>query len=246
MKASSLKIVLCFYLALTKGDTKMTSYVKRQINHWTVDDVQSAHSSLACSLLCNKATSCTAFDYDAASSSCELASPSDFNIDPVTGKHWYLNLDAMTTDCSEVMALKGNNYQAGVYAISINGIRVEVYCDSDGYTTIQSRGDFGNPQDYFFRTWSEYLEPFGTPGEEVWLGLDNIYYMTNQKQYSLKINAQDVDGDFDYATWDTFRLTEDVRLNIRKYITAEYLMLLCRLTTLWKSRVITAALEAIA
>ena len=38
------------------------------------------------------------------------------------------------------------------------------YCLQDGWTVIQSRGQFGNPPDYFNKTWAEYQAGFGTPG----------------------------------------------------------------------------------
>ena len=107
------------------------------------------------------------------------------------------------------MINEGNQYKAGVKMIFIKGQPTKVYCDDEGYTVIQSRGQFGNPIDYFYRGWQDYLKPFGTAGEEHWLGLKNIFYLTNQKSYSLKIEAVDQDGNQDQATWDFFRLTED-------------------------------------
>ena len=40
----------------------------------------------------------------------------------------------------------------------------EAYCLEDGWTVIQSRGQFGNPKDYFFRKWADYVRGFGVPG----------------------------------------------------------------------------------
>ncbi len=116
------------------------------------------------------------------------------------------------------MIIQGTSYKEGIKTIYIKNQPVEIYCDEDGYTTIQSRGQFGNPEDYFYRNWTNYLYPFGTPGEEFWLGLKNIYYITNQKLYSLKIEAEDVDGVTDQATWNNFRLTEDVSYLMLVYV----------------------------
>ena len=41
----------------------------------------------------------------------------------------------------------------------------EVLCDSEGWTIIQSRGQFGNPEDYFFRNWENYTAGFGIAGK---------------------------------------------------------------------------------
>ena len=102
------------------------------------------------------------------------------------------------------------DYNEGVRNITIGNIIVPVYCDSEGYTVIQSRGQFGNPEDFFYRDWADYLKPFGTPGKEFWLGLENIYVMTNKKKYKLKIEAKDYEGNTDQAIWNDFRLTESV------------------------------------
>ena len=107
--------------------------------------------------------------------------------------------------------MEGTHYTSGVKSILVNHRSIRVYCDDDGFTTIQSRGQFGNPEDYFFRNWDAYLQQFGTAGKEFWLGLQNIYELTNHKAYSLKIEAEDQDGDRNESTWNEFKLTEDVR-----------------------------------
>ena len=104
---------------------------------------------------------------------------------------------------------EGSNYQAGVKTITINNMEIQVYCNDDGYTTIQSRGQFGNPIDYFYRDFNDYLNPFGTAGEEFWLGLENLFYITNQKSYSLKVNVEDANGIRDEATWNVFRIADN-------------------------------------
>lgn len=35
---------------------------------------------------------------------------------------------------------------------------------------------------------------FGVPGREFWLGLDNMYYMTNAANYGLRVKLVDVKG----------------------------------------------------
>ncbi len=104
---------------------------------------------------------------------------------------------------------EGDDYQAGVKNITVDGNQVEVYCDEDGYTTIQSRGQFGNDIRMFYKDWDVYLNPFGVAGEEFWFGLDNIYKMTNHKNYSFKLNLVDQTLDARFALWDTFRITDN-------------------------------------
>ena len=41
---------------------------------------------------------------------------------------------------------------------------VQMKCDPDGWTVIQSRGQFGNLPRYFFRSREAYQDGFGEPG----------------------------------------------------------------------------------
>ena len=42
--------------------------------------------------------------------------------------------------------------------------KLTVYCMRGGWTVIQSRGQFGNPKDFFYKPWTDYELGFGTPG----------------------------------------------------------------------------------
>ncbi len=43
-----------------------------------------------------------------------------------------------------------------------------VKCAGDGWLVVQSRGQFGNPQQYFsHRTYQEYIDGFGDPSEPL-------------------------------------------------------------------------------
>ena len=39
-------------------------------------------------------------------------------------------------------------------------------CVDDGWTVIQARGQFGNPTDFFWKTYQEYEEGFGEAGNK--------------------------------------------------------------------------------
>ena len=115
-------------------------------------------------------------------------------------------------DCNEVRHSLGENFTSGEFDIQIDGDPsgqqpLKVHCDPDGWTVIQSRGQFGNPVDHFYRGWDEYLNGFGNPGqtrtrtirnffhslfhvtigEESWLGLEGIHGLTRQKTYLLRV-----------------------------------------------------------
>ena len=71
----------------------------------------------------------------------------------------------VTVDCSDLMKVgkycEGTrNFRRG------DGTEFPAYCDPEGWTVIQSRGQFGNPIDYFNRNWEEYANGFGDPGED--------------------------------------------------------------------------------
>ena len=60
------------------------------------------------------------------------------------------------------------NQNPGVYPIQVDiQTVVDAYCLEEGWTVIQSRGQYGNPVDYFFKTWAEYKNGFGKPGKQL-------------------------------------------------------------------------------
>lgn len=73
-------------------------------------------------------------------------------------------------DCGDVLNVLGNTmYQTGVHEFPIGpaeGNRtVRMNCDEDGWSVIQSRGQFGNLENYFVRPWTAFVNGFGVPGE---------------------------------------------------------------------------------
>ena len=58
-------------------------------------------------------------------------------------------------------------------------------CSEDCGIVIQSRGQFGNPEDYFNRGWEEYADGFGEPGiEQVSPGYSCLNLYSKYKQLS--------------------------------------------------------------
>ena len=69
-------------------------------------------------------------------------------------------------DCFEVY--NKFNQSPGVYPIQVDFQTIaDAYCLKDGWTVIQSRGQYGNPIDYFYKAWAEYKDGFGKPGKEL-------------------------------------------------------------------------------
>uniref|UniRef100_A0A1W7R9N8 Ryncolin n=1 Tax=Hadrurus spadix TaxID=141984 RepID=A0A1W7R9N8_9SCOR len=114
------------------------------------------------------------------------------------------------TDCAQI--LKGGTTKSGIYRIwpltwQIIG-SFQVYCDMEtdggGWTVIQRRGNYGQSEDYFYKTWKEYRMGFGNLDEDFWLGNDKLWVITNQGNYSLRIDMEDMDGKKRYAFYQQF------------------------------------------
>lgn len=77
---------------------------------------------------------------------------------------------------------------------------------SGGYTLIMRR-QYGSLD--FKRNWNDYKLGFGEPTKDHWIGNDMIYYLTNQLNYSLKIEMEDWDGNRKTANYDLFKVKSE-------------------------------------
>ncbi|CAH1251220.1 FCN1 [Branchiostoma lanceolatum] len=106
------------------------------------------------------------------------------------------------SDCAEHFA--SGQTVSGVYGIALSSMAA--YCDMDtaggGWTVIQRRQDGSVP---FNRNWEEYKQGFGNKNGEYWLGNENIHVLTNQKNYTLRVDLLDWDGDSRFAEYSSFR-----------------------------------------
>ncbi|OCT81454.1 hypothetical protein XELAEV_18028274mg [Xenopus laevis] len=113
--------------------------------------------------------------------------------------------------------------RSGIYTIETGdeGIPTEVFCDMEtdggGWTVLQFRQD-GSVN--FNRTWAEYKEGFGDLNGEFWFGNENIYRITSQGEYSLRIDLEDWDGNHKYALYRSFSIEDEgnyYRLNVEGF-----------------------------
>lgn len=124
------------------------------------------------------------------------------------GKH--LPCPSKPMDCEDILVC--GKKASGSYDVwphsRISDKKVNVYCDMDtaggGWTVFQRRGDYGRPRDYFYNDWNAYKTGFGRITEDFWLGNDNIYALTNQRLYSLRIDMKDLEKNTRYAAYDNF------------------------------------------
>ncbi|XP_078472243.1 tenascin-like [Lampetra planeri] len=123
-------------------------------------------------------------------------------------------------DCSE--ALQGDQ-SSGVFTIFLNGNASQpllVYCDmttdGGGWIVVQRRQ---NGLTDFFRNWKAYEKGFGDINDEFWLGLQNIFALTSQGRYELRVDLRD--GEWGaHAVYDHFSVANAsglYRLKVGEY-----------------------------
>ncbi|KAF3703994.1 Microfibril-associated glycoprotein 4 36 kDa microfibril-associated glycoprotein [Channa argus] len=109
-------------------------------------------------------------------------------------------------DCSELYN-QDKSRPSGVYTIYPIGptSAAQVFCDmsSEGgqWTVLQRRMD-GSVN--FYRPWDQYRMGFGNAEGEYWLGLENLFYMTQRKKYELLVDMDDFSGNKTFARYSLF------------------------------------------
>ncbi|XP_067140921.1 protein scabrous-like [Centruroides vittatus] len=106
-----------------------------------------------------------------------------------------------TPDCSEIST-------SGIHLIKStqDSIGNQVYCDGNGWTTIQKRQSGGIN---FNRGWISYKQGFGHPSSDFWCGNELLYNLTNTGNYTLRIDMWDVNGVHTHAIYDRFRISSE-------------------------------------
>ncbi|XP_039592476.1 angiopoietin-1 isoform X1 [Polypterus senegalus] len=121
-------------------------------------------------------------------------------------------------DCADIYNAGFN--KSGVYNININTLSEpkKVYCNMDvaggGWTVIQHRED-GSVD--FHRIWKEYKMGFGSLSAEHWLGNEFVFLLTNQREYSLRIELTDWDGNQAFSQYDRFHIGNE-KQNYRLFL----------------------------
>ncbi|KAI8490989.1 hypothetical protein Bbelb_314080 [Branchiostoma belcheri] len=129
------------------------------------------------------------------------------------------------SDCSQIRtALKlYDKVSSGVHKILPVGLSspISVYCDQTtdggGWTVIQKRFD-GSVD--FNRPYDDYRYGFGSAKGEYWLGLENMYRLTNQHKYTLHVQLKDWENVPKYAKYSSFSVgssSSNYRLSVSGY-----------------------------
>ncbi|PZC80427.1 hypothetical protein B5X24_HaOG214729 [Helicoverpa armigera] len=119
--------------------------------------------------------------------------------------------DVKGYSCVDLM--NGGMRESGVYYLQIRGTTywfLKVFCEQNvadgGWTVIHRRDDYGIPAENFNRDWNDYKNGFGDPSKEFWLGNENIYMLTNNDDYMLRVELEDFDGNKRYAQYSHFKI----------------------------------------
>merc|ERR1719318_705122 len=131
--------------------------------------------------------------------------------------------------CDDIVLNQLNS--SGVFAnIYPHGVPKNVSCDvvtdvescvpgKRPWTVIQRRGQFSNPKDFFSsKLWDDYVEGFGDPSKELWLGLKYVTAITETGKWELRVDLEDYEGKQYSAIYSSFRISGDkYRLEISGY-----------------------------
>ncbi|KGL99596.1 Tenascin-N, partial [Charadrius vociferus] len=126
-------------------------------------------------------------------------------------------------DCSQTQ--QNGNASSGMYTIYLNGDGsrpIQVYCDmttdGGGWIVFQRRstGELD-----FYKRWKDYVEGFGDPTGEFWLGLDKLHNLTSSSpiHYELRVDLWTASESV-YAVYDFFQVASSrdrYRLSVGNY-----------------------------
>ena len=71
----------------------------------------------------------------------------------------------VSIDCYDLMMQSSEEeFESGVHHSFGETLEASALCHKDGWMVVQSRGQFGNAIDSFYRSYDNYVKGFGVPG----------------------------------------------------------------------------------
>jgi len=84
-----------------------------------------------------------------------------------------------------------------------------------GWITVQRRGQYGNPPDFFSsKVWDDYEKGFGETTKEYWLGLKTISNITNLGTWELMVELEDFQNKSHIALYHSFKVQPSPLYNL--------------------------------
>ncbi|XP_065364936.1 fibrinogen-like protein 1 isoform X2 [Calliphora vicina] len=128
-----------------------------------------------------------------------------------------IRFDTMPKDCptnlkpSSCAEATECTRSSGIYNITdtrYSNQTFTVYCDYDNY-----EGDWlyilrrEDGTENFNRSWTDYVKGFGNPAREYWIGLENLYALTNNfGSQELNVYVENFEGVTKFARYDNFAI----------------------------------------
>ncbi|KAJ8033748.1 Fibrinogen C domain-containing protein 1 [Holothuria leucospilota] len=117
----------------------------------------------------------------------------------------------LPTDCYD--AYEAGHGDNGVYTILPSGwpgspfkVSCVMSTNGGGWTVFQRRTDGVTD---FYQNWTSYRYGFGSLEGEFWLGNEHLHYLTNQKNYTLRIDIVTSEGSSVYDEYLYFRISNE-------------------------------------
>ncbi|XP_018790566.1 PREDICTED: angiopoietin-related protein 2-like [Bactrocera latifrons] len=124
-----------------------------------------------------------------------------------TTHHLLASSASTPSSCMEAAA---NNLKNGVYKIQIEKYNIkdlEVFCEEDidfgGWIVILRRK---SETINFYRKWEDYKKGFGDITGDYWIGLENMYALTNSCEQELYVYIKRLSGKVYFAKYSEFRI----------------------------------------
>ena len=136
----------------------------------------------------------------------------------------------ITANCPAVSCKEIHEYNSnapsGKYWLNTSTVPIQVFCDMEtdggGWTVLLKRQD-GSVD--FYRNWIDCKNGFGNLEGEHWLGMDNMYLLTNLSGVTaqLRVDLADWEGNTSFAKYDQFSVGDedsDYTLSVSGYQSA--------------------------